>query len=308
MHQRVSRGLAVLLLVSGLGMASSESASAGQCRSDSVPTWDPNRGSLVYKVTLVDCAAGQTPGSPASGGNGGPSCDVASATPATFCVGLKPCYYKETVVPYDKPKTPPPTPDAEWRVQMCFGDGPAGLTFYGLQVWVGPASLPPPLIDQAREALGHLKAPSATLAFNPTTRTLVNLDTWFWADGLTPKELRGTPAFGLVAVATPDRLEVTPGDGSATRTCPWVTMKPKVPADQPGPCSYAYWRSSIGGSARGPNGAPAYKASAHAVWKVRFERLGAPVIIAGAPDELTGPEMTAPVVVVEVQTIATGTG
>ena len=41
---------------------------------------------------------------------------------------------------------------------------------------------------------------------------------------------------------------------------------------------------------------------------MRFELNGAPVIIPGAQSELSGPEMTAPVVVAEVQTIVTGTG
>jgi hypothetical protein len=175
-------------------------------------------------------------------------------------------------------------------------------------MWVGQAPQPPPLLDQSVEATGQIQMPSAVLSFNPTTRTLVNLDTWFWAEGLKGGVLWGSSAFGLVAYATPDRLEVTPGDGSAMHTCPWVTARPQVAADQKGPCSYAYLRSSIGGSARGPNGAPAYRASARAVWTLRFELNGDPAIVPGAQSELSGPEMTAPVVVVEVQTIVTGTG
>jgi hypothetical protein len=164
------------------------------------------------------------------------------------------------------------------------------------------------MLDQSVEATGQIRMPSAVLRLNPTARTLVNLDTWFWAQGLKVRDLRGSSAFGLVAIATPDRLEVTPGDGSAMVTCPWVTVRPQVPADQPGPCSHAYLRSSIGGAARGPNGVPAYRASARAVWTLRFELNGGPAIIPGAQSELSGPEMTAPVVVVEVQTIVTGTG
>ena len=68
---------------------------------------------------------------------------------------------------------------------------------------MGQANEPPPLVDQAREAFGQLEVPKAKLVFNPTARTLVNLDTWFWAQDLSGEELRGTSAFGLVAVATP---------------------------------------------------------------------------------------------------------
>jgi hypothetical protein len=154
------------------------------------------------------------------------------------------------------------------------------------------------LIDQSVEATGQIKMPSSVLSFNPTARTLVNLDTWFWAQGLDGGELRGSSAFGLVAVATPARLEVTPGDGSAVLTCPWVTAK----SDR---CAYPYRRSSLGGSVRGQNGEPAYEATAQAFWTLRFELNNAPVLIPGAHSELAGPRMTIPVEVAEVQTIVT---
>jgi hypothetical protein len=157
------------------------------------------------------------------------------------------------------------------------------------------------LVDQAREAFGQLVVPKATLVFNPTARTLVNLDTWFWAQDLPTTELTGSSAFGLVAIATPDQLVITPGDGSAPPPCSWVTVKSDA-------CAYAYRRSSVGGSVRGPSGAPAYEATGKATWTVRFELNGAPVVIGGAPTVLTGPGMTAAVQVSEVQTIVTGVG
>jgi hypothetical protein len=156
-------------------------------------------------------------------------------------------------------------------------------------------------VDQAREAMGLIVLPPATLSFNPTARTLVNLDTWFWAQGLSGRDLRGTSAFGLVAVATPARLVVTPGDGSAPVTCRWATFK----SDR---CAYAYRRSSAGGPVLGHKGAPAYEASARALWTVRFEVNGAPVTIAGAPTVLSGLPMTTAVEVAEVQTVVTRAG
>lgn len=234
------------------------------------------------------CPAGVTPGTKPVVVKGAPSCDIKSASPATFCWGSNPCYYKTSVVPYLPPPPPAQVPGAAWHVRMCFLSGQPGSAPTGTALWIGQAPQPPPLLDQSVEATGQIGMPSAVLSFNPTARTLVNLDTWFWAQGLKVRDLRGSSAFGLVAIATPDRLKITPGDGSAMRTCPWVTVRPQVPADQPGPCSYAYSRSSIGGSARGPNGGPAYRASARAVWRLRFELNGAPVIIPGAQAVLSG--------------------
>lgn len=177
---------------------------------------------------------------------------------------------------------------------------PASASWQGEAQWVGQAPQPPLLVDQAREAFGQLAVPKATLVFNPPGRTLVNFDTWFWARGLSGGELRGTSAFGLVAIATPGTLLITPDDGSAPLSCAWVTVKSDT-------CSYAYQRSSAGQSARSPSGAPAYQATGEATWTVRFEQNGAPVAIAGAPTVLTGPDLSAAVVVSEVQTLVTGT-
>ena len=303
MRDWLSRALVALLLVPGLGLVTFDHASAapsGQCHWENIPVTGGGFGSVRYSRKQV-CPAGVTPGAQPVV-RGAPPCDIKSAPPATFCWGSNPCYYKASVVPYAQPATAEPTPGAAWHVRLCLMSGqPGGSQWVGAAEWIGQAPQPPTLLDQSVEATGQIRMPSAVLSFNPTARTLVNVDTWFWADGLTPKELRGTSALGLVAVATPDRLEVDPGDGSAMPACGWVTVK----SDR---CSYPYRRSSIGGPARGPKGAPAYEASARAVWKVRFELNGAPVVIAGAQPELRGPAMTAPVVVAEVQTIVTGTG
>lgn len=309
MRSWLSRILAVMLLVPGLGLVALDHASAGQCRSVSVPAWDYVHSVLKYNVTQVDCAAGQTPASdpPASGSSGPPPCDLASASPATFCWGSYPCYYKASVVPFAPPSSPKPTPGAQWHVRLCLQPvlmldalTPTYTSWTPTSMWVGQANEPPPLVDQAREAFGRLVVPTGTLVFNPTARTLVNLDTWFWAQGLTGAELRGSSAFGLVAIATPGQLTITPGDGSAPVVCSWVTAK----SDR---CAYPYQRSSVGGSVRGPSGAPAYEATGRATWSVRFENNGAPVSIAGVPRELRGPGMAAAVEVAEVQTIVTGT-
>lgn len=302
MRHWIVRILAPLLLVPGVGMVATSPASAassGPCHWEIVLNTDPGVQGVSYKRTRV-CPAGVPVDPPPVDA---PSCDIASASPSTFCMGTTPCFYKDTVVPYSEPPPPPPapTPGADWRVRMCFLPGTPGGGPTGTQEWVGQAPLPPSQLDQSLEATGRIDMPEATLSFNQTVRTLVSLDTWFWAHGLKGEPLRGSGAFGLVAVATPDRLEIRPGDGSAVRRCAWVIAKSDG-------CSYAYRRSSAGGSERALDGRAAYQASGTAIWSLHFELGGATVIIPGAQTELRGPEMTAPVVVAEVQTIVTGTG
>lgn len=311
MRQRVSLILVALFLVPVLGLSVLGQASAaptGQCRSKTVPVSGGLPGSVGYEqkcTAQVPPGGSQTPGK--AGGNTSPSCDVGSMPPATFCWGSQPCYIEQSHLLYEQPTTPPPKPGAEWQVRACFGIDPnlygpfvnQGPTWFGTTSWVGQVNPPPPLVDQAREAFGLIELPTAALVFNPPGRTLVNVDTWFWAEGLSGGELRGTSAFGLVAVATPDRLEVTPGDGSATFSCEWVTTKSDT-------CSYPYRHSSVGGSGLGPDGRPAYRASAKATWTLTFEVNGAPTPVPGAPTVLRGPSMTTAVVVDEVQTLVTG--
>jgi hypothetical protein len=168
-------------------------------------------------------------------------------------------------------------------------------------VWVGQARQAPSQAEKATTASGQIQLPSATLSFSPPKRTYVNFDTWFWAKGLATGDVRGTPAFGMVAIATPYQLEITPGDGSATlRLCRLSTSNSDL-------CHYKYQRSSVNGAERTANGDPAYKATGRVTWKLRFEDAGAPIPNpAGAPTSVSGPEMTAKVAVGEIQTIVTG--
>ena len=299
MRQWLSRTLAVLMLVPGLGMFALVDSWAAECHSNG--TWVPDlqTGELEYKMVETCTESGPpgvTPSVTPGGGPVSPGCDIVS--PATFCSGPNACYYTENVVPYDLPATPQPTPGAVWHVRLCWMDGGQYGIWVHTSEWVVSTPAPPTLVERSQAAFGQLGVPPATLAFNPTRRTLVNLDTWFWAQSLTGQPVRGTSALGLVAVATPRDLQVTPGDGSAPFTCPWVTARSER-------CAHVYRRSSVGGSARGLDGGPAYQASAVATWNVHFEVDGRPMPIAGAPTELTGPRMTAAVQVAEVQTIVT---
>jgi hypothetical protein len=296
----VSRVLCMLLLATGMGIVALDPASAGPCRWEFVKVTAPGGRLVDYVRTKVGCTGTEVPGEGATGGSpidtpggGGPvspGCDLVS--PATFCFGPYPCYYEKGVFPWEPPATPPPTPGADYRVRLCLG--PRLLI---APEWVVTTPEPPTLVERSQAAFGQLVVPPATLAFNPTRRTLVNLDTWFWAQGLTGQPIRGTSALGLVAVATPVGVQVTPGDGSGSFSCPWVTSKSDL-------CAHVYRRSSVGGSARGPDGGPAYQASAEATWNVHFEQDGAPMPIPGAPTKLTG-RLAAAVEVAEVQTVVT---
>ncbi len=299
MRQWVMRTLTVLMLVPGLGTFVFVDFAAAECHSVATQEMNPLTHLLEYKMVETctkDGPPGATPIDTPGEGSASPGCDLLS--PATFCSGPFACYYTDNVVPYALPATPPPAPGAAWHVRLCLATGGQYALWVPTPEWVRHAPAPPTMVEQSQAAFGRLVVPPATLVFNPTKRTLVNLDTWFWAQGLTGQQVRGTSALGLVAVATPGQVQVTPGDGSAPFTCPWVTSRSER-------CAHVYRRSSVGGSVRGLDGEPAYQASGVATWSVRFELDGAPVQIPGAPTELTGPVMTSAVQVAEVQTVVT---
>lgn len=230
-----------------------------------------------------------------------PLCDLSTPTVESgarlYCMGTTACYDSTTVAILNPPDpATQPAPDTKWHTRLCMTNG----TWDPTAQWDGQAA-EPTLAVQAIEAIGKISLPTPTLRFNPTNRTLVNLDTWFWAERLTTKVLQGSSAFGLIAYATPDGLEVDPGDGSGVFPCQWVTTK----SDS---CAYRYRRSSLGGTAFGHNGRPAYPATATATWTLTFENYGDPIPApAGAPLTLDT-QASAAVVVDEVQTIVTSTG
>lgn len=288
-HQLV-RLLVIGLVAAFAGLAFAGPASARTCVK-TAQVW--NQDTLSYSTKCVeyssDDGTGGTDETDGSTGPSEPSCSMLA--PATFCRGTAPCYVKDVVTPFAPPKSKPPKPDADWHVVMCLRTdlGIAGQTAWsGTAEWIGTEPQPPSLQEQARTAYGNLKLPAATLDFNPPTRTVVKVPTWFWAQGLTATELTGSSAFGLVAIATPSELSLTPGDGSAQLACDWVTAE----ADT---CSYTYRHSGT------------FTASAEATWKVRFEMNGTRINIPGAPTSISSPQWTAVVPVYEVQSTVTRT-
>jgi hypothetical protein len=242
-----------------------------------------------------------TPPPAATGGVNVPLCDLNTPTvepgARLYCMGTTACYDSTSVAFLNPPDAATqPTPDTKWHTRLCMTNGSWDSTAQ----WDGQAA-EPTLAVQAIEAIGKISLPTPTLRFNPTNRTLVNLQTWFWAENLTPKVLQGSSAFGLIAYATPHGLEVNPGDGSGAFPCTWVTTR----SDS---CAYPYRRSSLGGSALGLDGRPAYPATVTATWTLTFEVRGVPTLVPDAPLTLDTPVASAAVVVDEVQTIVTSTG
>ncbi|WP_129711124.1 hypothetical protein [Haloactinopolyspora alba] len=211
-----------------------------------------------------------------------------------FCMGEAACWGNNPAAVQDPDElqgVPKPSPDAHVAYRSCrYPDGTVEDKWY----WT-TESEEPPLEEQAREAYGLLATPDFTLAFNPPGRTFVNLDTWWWADGAGDGEITGSSAFGVVAIATPDHIEVDPGDGSNIITCDWATSKTDT-------CRYAYPHASTDGTAQ-VDGSPAYTARARLVYTVRFENAGEPLELPGLPEQLTSPWEETAVPVGEVQSL-----
>ncbi|SKB02713.1 hypothetical protein [Aeromicrobium choanae] len=142
------------------------------------------------------------------------------------------------------------------------------------------------ILDRIQAARGALNLPTITAEFNPPTRTLVNLDTWWWAEGAPAGEVVGSPALGMRAIASPRGMTVSAG--GQTIDCPLVTQK----SDE---CSMMFRRAGN------------YQATMTITYDIRFEMGGQVIDVpAGAQDLLTiSTTATAAVPVLEVQSIVT---
>ena len=112
---------------------------------------------------------------------------------------------------------------------------------------------PEPVIDGAtlaRAAWDAVTIPTATIGYNPSygsmRATIVGWDTWVWATGDTPKEVRVTATAGPVSAtvtATASRLTLQPKDGTAKCTgfgIPWSEDNDRLGTD----CVIVFDRSS----------------------------------------------------------------
>jgi hypothetical protein len=291
------------ILGAGLVESAPSIAGKGKC-SQTKMTWDKATGQSRYVCTQYEVAP---VGGPAAGA--GTSCDLAGL--ATFCMGIRPCFYDAWHPPYLVPPGKP-AGKPQLKLRMCLVTGPAGPSaqmrfgsWEGTPVWVRPGDVgtEPSLVVQARQAVGALRLPRGDLRFSPKGRSFVGLDTWWWMEGLPAGRVKGSSAFGLLAVATPVGLRVDPGDGSEVLECPFVRTVVVAERD----CASAYARSSASGTAR-VGGQPAFVATATPTWRVAFVGSGTPVTIDGFDPVVEGPTVQVPVPVAEIQTIVEGTG
>lgn len=282
---RSGRAIAVLMLV----LASLTAMAAAGHADPSDPNCyapDPNNPDVLVYICGED-GEPETPGGPGGGGgNEEPPCDLSNPPYTQFCDGEAACWGNDPAAnpPSEElAEEPRPSPEHHMAYKSC--QRPDGST-YDDWYWSDGPDEPTPG-ERALAALGVLQLPAFEAKFNPPGRTLVNLDTWWWADGAVPEEVRGTAALGVVAVAYDGHMEIDPGDGSATLTCPVSTS----PSDT---CAYVYRRSSDG-----------YTATMRLVYSIKFELAGGGAFPtpAGVPTTFRGAPRTVEVPVREVQTV-----
>lgn len=231
------------------------------------------------------CIPPDDPGDP---GDPGDSCELVD--PFTYCQDGQWCYQSEWHPPWAMPDEPKPSEDAEAVIENCATPPSTFPTSYPVWDDDGEPPIPDP-DEQARTAFGQLLAPAFDLAFSPGTGTYVGTETHFWVEGPGDEELVGTSAFTVVAIATPDHVEVDPGDGTGTMNCGWATSET---AD----CVEVYLKTS-----NNPDGRVAFPARARLVYSVHFENSGVPFTPDGVPTTLESDWAGTPVPVGEVQVI-----
>lgn len=144
----------------------------------------------------------------------------------------------------------------------------------------------PTLEERIVAARGALNLPTLRPVFNPPTRTLVNLDTWWWAEGASTGEVVGSEALGLRAIATPRGMTVTAG--GQTLQCPVVTQRSDT-------CAMKFRRAGT------------YTATVSIAYDIRFEMNGSVIDVPTGAEDLTSitTSGTTTVPVLEVQSIVT---
>ena len=293
------RALAALALLAG-GLVA-VGATAPSAHADPECHWTPD-GHYV----CTDGGGGGDGGGGDDGGDGGgqsePTCQLWGQF--TYCVGTTACHDIPWHPPMALPDGPKPDPESEPMARECdYGVpgafGPYVVTYY----WSQPGQQQPPsLYEQAMTAIGSIDLTIPALQTSPTGRTLVHLPVWYWLDG-GAGDRTGTSAFGLVATATFDHLEVDPGDGAGAFECPWLTSAEQAEQE----CNHSYDRASDDGATTW-QGRPAHLASVTAVWALSFRINGTAVTIPDAPATLTSDASTAPVRVDEQGSVVTDVG
>jgi len=292
--RRTLAGVLLALLVAVALVPASASAVAAAGEGCQLVEAGVVNGQMTYK-TVCPGDESEGPGEPGDGGSGSggtPACDLSAVENVAdfpFCVGTTACAVNNPshLDPAEWPEETRPSPTAIYTWRWC--ETAAGTVDY-VWTWYEPEVEGPSLTELAMQAFGALATPGFSVQFNPPGRAVVGVPTWFWAGTGNGGALTGSSAAGVVAIAEPSHLEVDPGDGSGTRTCPWSTSKSDA-------CSATYDRASVRDGA--------YTARARLVYDVRFENNGAPLDLPGLPTALESPWATASVPVAEVQAVVT---
>ncbi|WP_131986639.1 hypothetical protein [Jiangella ureilytica] len=251
---------------------------------------------------VEDCSdSGGDDGDDNGGDNGGggdtePTCDLSQVegegppTAVQWCMGTEACWGN---IPSLNPPEDweqlagEPSPGEGWIVTYvtCYPSNPIGTW-----QWIEPPEEQgPSLWDLAWQAFGNIATPDFTLAFSPPTQSYVNLPTWYWADGPSDGEILGESTGAVNAIATPDRIEVDPGDGSGVMECPFAV-------DEGDECLHTYVRASV-------DHADGYPARMRLVYDIAFTNNGEPLELDGLPTTLESPWVDGPLPVAEVAAI-----
>lgn len=129
----------------------------------------------------------------------------------------------------------------QWRLtvnEQDVWDGDDTTTGYRLECWLGQAAwdagfdglmevrmfdaISPRLVAQVAIDNALSLIPTQDIVTNPTTESLVAIDTWFWVTGVPEGGVSASanvPGINVVATATPGGLEFNFGDGTGL-TCP----------------------------------------------------------------------------------------
>lgn len=258
----------------------------------------PN-GSMGWVEVCEDSGGDEgedTGGDNGSGGDNEPTCDLSQvegegpAGSVTWCQGTEACW--GNIPSLNPPETwedlaGGPSPGEGYIVTfvVCYPSNPGGSW-----QWIQPPEEQgPSLWELAWQAFGNIATPEFTLAFSPPTQSYVNLDTWYWAEGPSDGEIVGDSTGAVNAIATPDRIEVDPGDGSGVMECPFAV-------DEGDECLHTYVRASVDH----PDG---YPARMRLVYDIAFTNNGDPLELDGLPTTLESPWVDGPLPVAEVAAI-----
>lgn len=282
--------LLTLVLVGGFLMASPAAADRVCLKEGLIQQPD---GSATYGcIQWSEGGGGDSGGGGGGGGNATPSCTYQDVYD-DFCMGDRACFmndpavYQDVEEIRDRGDSISDKPDDADHIIYVGCIGPDGTEYRN---WYWDTEFETVSVrDRLLAAYGRIVLPDVTPVHNPPTRTLVNLDTWWWAEGASSNPIVGSEALGLVAIAEPREMTVSAAGQSIS--CPVVTTRSDA-------CSMTFRRSG------------SHVATMRILYDIRFELDGAPFAVPAGNDELLTMESsdTVTVPVLEVQSLVTDLG